>query len=132
MMLSNGHTMKRNANSCSCILKLSKQLENNGFAKSCGEDINRILCHFFLVRLCFPRKLGKQFSISQSASPVTGATGSEKISSKFPKESVVCLFSSLPKSLSSIPPLARASFSGRLLCARCKSARLTLREKTDY
>ena len=27
--------------------KLSKQLENNGFAKPCGEDIYRVLCHSF-------------------------------------------------------------------------------------
>ena len=89
-MLVDGDTFKRKVHSSSWILKLSRQPENNGFAKPCGEDIYRPL-PFFLMPLCFPRKLRNQLPISQSASPVAGATGSEKISSKFPKESVVCL-----------------------------------------
>ena len=41
--------------------------------------------------------LRKQCPISESASPVAGAAGSEKICAKFPKESVACLFLVCPK-----------------------------------
>ena len=38
-MLFNSYGIKRNVNSSSCILQLSKELENNGFAKPYGKDI---------------------------------------------------------------------------------------------
>ena len=139
-MLVNGDTIKRNVNSwTSCILKLSKQLENNGFAKSCGKDIYRVLCHFFWWDYASRENYASGWQLANQLLPLpVVATGSEKISSKFPKESVVCLSLVSPQ----VPlihtvrhilyHLLRVPCSGRLLRARCKSLRQTLSEKTDY
>ena len=71
---------------------------------------------FFLVWLCFPRKLRKPLPISQSASPIAGATGSEKISQKFPKESVVCLSLFPPR-----VPLIHTTFCACLAPGTCSA-----------
>ena len=77
-MLVNGYRIKRNVNSSSCILKLRKQLENNGFAKPYGKDIYVSSSAIFSGANILPAKIE---AVANWA--ITKTTGSENVSSKF-------------------------------------------------
>ena len=56
-MLANGETSKRNVNLSSYILKLSKQLINNGLAELCGEDIYIVSSAIFSGATMLPAEI---------------------------------------------------------------------------